>query len=372
MKRALVGCLAALILGLTACSTLTPWAAKVNGDLIPTAALDEELKAILANKTYLQQVEQANLEGGVTGAGDSTFTTSFVGRILTRQIFFALIGQEVERRDLEITVADEESAGQEVEASFGDAETYKAFPEAYRQKLVSRQAQVTVLQAALADLKIDEAAVDKFYGENQAQFTETCVSHILVATPEEAGALKAQIAAGADFAAVAREKSTDPGSGANGGELGCVRPGSFVPEFETAMESLTPGQVSDPVQTQFGAHLILVTERRAQPLEEARAEIRQQLLTGGQADFEAFVDEALAKAKIEVNPRYGRFDRESAEPGIIPPDAPTPDSTQSTEPLPGDQVPGEQAPPGVPQEQPVPGQQPPPDQQPIPDQQPGG
>lgn len=353
MKRLLAGFLAALVFGLTACSTLTPWAAKVNGDLIEVSALDQELDAILANQRYLQQVQSANLAGGVTGQGEGTFTTAFVGRILTRQIFFELIRQEVERRKIEISAAEEEAAAADVIASFGEPEIFRAFPEDYRQELIRRQAEVTALQAALGEVEVDEASVAKFYEENRALFAQTCVSHILVGTQEEAAALKAQIAGGADFAELARQNSIDPGSGPNGGDLGCVQPGSFVPEFETVMETLPEGQVSEPTQTQFGWHLLLVTDRSPRPLEEARAEIRQRLLSESQSDFEGFVDRALAEADIEVNPRYGTFDRDSAQPGIIPPTAPTPDPTVAPE------LPTGEAPPlGVPQEQPVPEQQP--------------
>ena len=339
MKRGVRVCLAALFVVIgTACSTLTPWAAKVNGELIATSDLDRELEAILSNKRYLEQVESANLAGGVTGSGQGTFTTAFVGRILTRQIFFELIEQEVERRKLDITTADEEAASLDVVASFQGADIYRAFPEEYRRDLVLRQAQVTVLQQDIAEIEVDDATVEQYYEENPALFARTCVSHILVGTPEEAAAAKARIDAGEDFAAVAAELSTDPGSGANGGELGCVPSGSFVPEFESVMETLPEGQVSAPTQTQFGTHLILVTERATQPLDEVRSEIRQRLLSEGQSDFDAFVDDALAKARIEVNPRYGRFDPDAASPGIIPPQGPTPDA---------DEVP-EDAPPGAP------------------------
>src|ERR687895_10522 len=120
MKRGLGLCLAALVVVATACSSLTPWAAKVNGESIATTDLDRELEAILSNKRYLEQVESANLSGGVQGSGRGTFTTAFVGRILTRQIFFELIEQEVERRKLQITAADEEAASLDVVSSFGE------------------------------------------------------------------------------------------------------------------------------------------------------------------------------------------------------------------------------------------------------------
>lgn len=101
--------------------------------------------------------------------------------------------------------------------------------------------------------------------------TKTKVRHILikpteVLNDEEAKqkllALQHRIENGEDFASIARGNSDDKGSASNGGELGWVQPGALVPAFEQAMEALTPNQLSDPVQTQFGWHLIQVLERQ--------------------------------------------------------------------------------------------------------------
>lgn len=88
--------------------------------------------------------------------------------------------------------------------------------------------------------------------------------HILVATKEEAEAIIAQLDAGGDFEAIAKEKSTD-GAAAQGGDLGFFGPGQMVPAFEEAAFALEVGQFSkEPVQTQFGFHLIKVEDKRAQ------------------------------------------------------------------------------------------------------------
>lgn len=84
--------------------------------------------------------------------------------------------------------------------------------------------------------------------------------HILVQTEAECLKLKAEIEAGADFAAVARQHSSCP-SGRNGGELGAFGPGQMVKEFDQAVFSGEVGKVLGPVQTQFGYHLLEVTKR---------------------------------------------------------------------------------------------------------------
>ena len=127
---------------------------------------------------------------------------------------------------------------------------------------------------------------------------QTHARHILLRTKEGVSdaelrqrleALKARIDSGADFAELARLQSED-GSAANGGDLGWISPGETVPEFEQAMGDLKLGQVSAPVQSQFGWHLIQVQERRQGELtpEKRKLAIRQ-ALRARKAD-EAFQD----------------------------------------------------------------------------------
>jgi peptidyl-prolyl cis-trans isomerase C len=154
--------------------------------------------------------------------------------------------------------------------------------------------------AAVADVVDDaevQAAYDKLVAEFQPQ-PEFNASHILVDSEEKAKALKAEIDGGKDFAEVAKANSSD-GSAAAGGELGWFGAGQMVPEFETAVAALEVGEVSEPVQSQFGWHLIKLTEKRetAPPsLEQARPEIENQLR---QEALQAKLGELRAAATIE-------------------------------------------------------------------------
>lgn len=138
-----------------------------------------------------------------------------------------------------------------------------------------------VIEGIVAEA-VTEEAVQEAYEQTYLQGDATKefnASHILVTTREEAAEIVEEIKAGADFAEVAREKSTGP-SGPNGGQLGWFGPGMMVPEFQVAVESMEVGAVSDPVQTQFGWHVITLNEKRikeAPPLEAVRAEIENQI-----------------------------------------------------------------------------------------------
>lgn len=91
---------------------------------------------------------------------------------------------------------------------------------------------------------------------------EVSARHILVDTQEEAKALKDKIDKGADFAQLAKENSKDPGSKDDGGNLGYFGHGQMVPQFEEVVFKLKKGEVSDPVKTQFGWHLVKLEDRR--------------------------------------------------------------------------------------------------------------
>lgn len=132
-------------------------------------------------------------------------------------------------------------------------------------------------------------------------------SHILVETEEAAKAIKEELDAGADFAAIAREKSTGP-SGPGGGSLGWFGKGMMVPSFEAAVLEMEVGTVSEPVETQFGWHVIRLNETRATEkpeLESVREELELQL---GQIKVQESIEAITAKADVN---------REAAE-GIDP------------------------------------------------------
>jgi peptidyl-prolyl cis-trans isomerase C len=172
-------------------------------------------------------------------------------------------------------------------------------------------------QDAAPDASPEEA--QKYYDENRQQFVEpegVRASHILIrsaaADPESAKtaararaeAALAEVKGGRDFAAVAKEKSEDPGSAANGGDVNFFARGRMVPEFEQAAFSLQVGEVSPIVQTQYGYHIIKVTDKRAPrevPLAEVQDKVVQMLgQTKNERVVRALIQEARKTAKIEI------------------------------------------------------------------------
>jgi peptidyl-prolyl cis-trans isomerase C len=150
-----------------------------------------------------------------------------------------------------------------------------------------------------------QAAYDAAFAD-AAPETEWQASHILVETEEEAKAIIEQLNGGADFATVAQEKSTGP-SGPGGGALGWFGAGMMVPEFEEAVKTLKVGEISAPVQTQFGWHVLILTDTRqkeAPALEDVREELTDSIR---QESVQKMIDDVTAAAEIQ-RPDAGTID----------------------------------------------------------------
>lgn len=162
---------------------------------------------------------------------------------------------------------------------------------------------------AITGSNVPEADIQAAYDARFADVepsTEFNASHILVATEEEAIEVKDLIAGGADFAETAQERSTGP-SGPSGGELGWFGPGMMVPAFEAAVVEMEVGDVSAPVQTQFGWHIVTLNETRETALpsiDDLRAEISEEIQ---QQQLLSLVADLTEAADITL-PEEGAFD----------------------------------------------------------------
>ncbi len=338
-RRALVVLAVAAVSLLAACGSAAPYAAKVNGERISQREVNRELDAILDNRPYLERLQQGFEQQQpplrVPGEGKGTFDTIFVARLLDRRILVSLVHQEVARRNLPL---DLRAARADVETSFADdpeasRRMFRAFPAAYRDELVRTAAEVQALEAALTK-PVSDADVKSFYDQNPALFSQACVRHILVDNADKANQIKARIAAGEDFAAIARAESKDTATAANGGDLGCVPESALPPEGRVAVTEAQPGQVIGPIRTDRGFYVIQVQSTTTQPIEAVAGQIRQFLESQSGNAISEFLEKALAEAEIEVNPRYGRFERAGERPAVVPPDLPATSTTTPAEEVP--------------------------------------
>ena len=237
-------------------------AAAQGGNLPPRSQLAEQvLERMVMDEIQLQMATQANL------SVDDT---------------------ELNRQLRSIAESNNMTLDQFADAVEADGITLADVREDVRREMLMRQVQQRQIsqRVTVSDRDVERFLSQQPSQQDQAFIEETRARHVLVElTPtrnENQARARAQEARqrlrqGEDFASVAREYSDDRGSAMNGGDLGWVRPGQTVPAFEEAMTSLSPNQLSEPVRSQFGYHVIEVLERRRQDVteESRREQVRQ-------------------------------------------------------------------------------------------------
>ena len=175
-------------------------------------------------------------------------------------------------------------------------------------------------QDVVANTKADEATARKYYDDHKDDYLQLKARHILIRfkgstvplkkdakelTEEEALAkaqdIRKKLLDGADFATLAKAESDDAGSGANGGDLGTFGHGRMVPAFEKVAFSLPVGELSEPVKSQFGYHIIKVESRQEKTFIEVRAEIERKL---DQELVKKTMDDLRARTNVVMNPDF--------------------------------------------------------------------
>lgn len=239
-----------------------------------------------AEKTF----EARKQEFPATGTPEFEQLRQAIVRSLVEQKQF-----EVGAEELGISVTEEEIDERldELKQQFfnGDEEKYEAelakqglSEEQVRRDVRARLLSEKIYEEVTKDVKVTDEAISRYYEENKAQFETPAtreVRHILVKKKGQADDIYRQLRSGGDFAALAKEFSQDPASKDQGGKFEAQQ-GATVPPFDRAAFSLETGELSAPVKTQFGWHVIealsAVKPKATKPLSEVEADIRQQLL----------------------------------------------------------------------------------------------
>jgi peptidyl-prolyl cis-trans isomerase C len=177
----------------------------------------------------------------------------------------------------------------------------------------------TLYRELAENTKVTEADGRKYYDEHKNEYERVKARHILIrfkgsAVPagdkkelseeealEKVKAIRARLAGGEDFAAIAKAESDDTGSGENGGDLNFFSRGQMVGPFDQAAFSLPEGQLSEPVKTQFGYHLILVEKHETKSYEEVLPEIEKKL---GPELTQKAIDDLRAKTAVTIDEAF--------------------------------------------------------------------
>ena len=251
--------------------------------------------------------------------------------VLTFSVIHNIVTRAAEE-DFGITFTEDEIAAEAdeiVEGGLAEGQTREAFlqergaTEVYLQQAAEQSLVATaVVEAIKGDLEPPtQEEIDTQMEQSTKDLTEVCASHILVATEEEAQEVVARLDAGEEFANLAAELSTDTMSGQQGGDLGCQQVGRYAPEFADAALVAELNVPTEPVVSEFGVHILLVTERNeAQPAdlptEEEVIDTLQNQAAGPGA--QEWFDGRMADAEVVVTERFGTWVLEP-DPEVVPP-----------------------------------------------------
>lgn len=254
-----------------------------------------------------------------------------------QQIMPQLVGIEIAKayaQEQNITVSDEEvdqeiakikeQVGDQARSSGQDMSNQEAYEQALKQNNITEDQLREDIRENLPVQKVQERVtgdaapsdkeIQNYYEKNkEAQFTtpeQRCVRHILFNKDqkEKAEDVKQKLENGGDFAKLAKEYSQDPGSAEKGGDLGCLGKGETVPEFEQAAFGAKQGEIVGPVKTEFGYHILKVTDvkpEQARSLKEVESQIRSQLATEKQSEaFNKWIEEQKKERDVKYLKGY--------------------------------------------------------------------
>ncbi|HEX6710062.1 MAG TPA: peptidylprolyl isomerase [Rubrobacter sp.] len=302
----------------------------------PTANADSQAKKVAVFKggdvTQAELDEFAKQSGfGDLSKDDPQYQTAI------QQIMPQLVGIEIAKayaQEHNITASDKEvdheiekikqQVGDQARSSGQDLSNQKAYEQALKQNNITEDQLRKDIRENLPVQKVQEKVaggaepsdeeIQKYYDQNkEAQFTtpeQRCVRHILFNKDQKQKAeeVKQQLENGGDFAKLAKQYSQDPGSAEKGGDLGCLGKGETVPDFEKAAFGAKQGEIIGPVQTQFGYHLLEVTDikpKQTRSLDDVESQIRSQLATQKQSEeFSKWIEEQKKQRDVKYLKGY--------------------------------------------------------------------
>ncbi|GGH88089.1 foldase protein PrsA [Pullulanibacillus pueri] len=160
--------------------------------------------------------------------------------------------------------------------------------------------QVLLFKAQTDGIKVTDKDLQDYFNKNKDTFVQVKASHILVDSEKKANDIEKKIKNGEDFAKLAKDNSTDPGSKDNGGDLGWFGKGTMYQAFEDKAFSMKVGDISEPVKTDAGWHIIKLTGKKDK-LSDVKAAVKKAYLTSKEKDAQTVLNKLLKDNDIKVN-----------------------------------------------------------------------
>lgn len=292
---------------LVACSGATPPAATVGGAEITNERLAHEVKVF----EFLSELSQQPCGTRENGETEASACARFA---LSSVIEEQFAGTYAATHDITVSDADIQPTLDNLDQQLGkkkvdDLLTAHGLTRVDLSDIARRSLLLGDVQSAVTEERLSDAALRQLYEQGILDFTTIQVEHILVKTKAEAEAVYAQVTApGAtekDFQNLAKQVSIDPTAKQNGGSLGSAAASSYVPSFGAAAAALESGEISTPVHSKYGWHVIRLVNKQVQSYADAKQGLIDQHSI---VEFNAWLRSEIAAKGVDVNPRYGRYD----------------------------------------------------------------
>jgi foldase protein PrsA len=313
-NRLIVVSVVGLALGLSACATGGGAGGQPAATVGPSTITDAQVAHESQLFTFLAALNRTPCGQAVAGETEASACNRFSLSNLIQTTFIEDYASENQ-----LSVTDQEIAkiiknlDSQVGAKTVDATLKKErltrddLNELARSVLLLQKVQKDVTAGALG-----EAQLKSLYQQQILDFTTVQVDHILVKTKAEADQVYRQVtkpgATEQDFLDLAKKVSIDPSAAQNSGSLGSAVASTYVPEFGQAAVELAPGEISKPVQTQFGWHVIRMVDKQVTPYSQAKQTLIQNSAT---ATFNDWMRKQANDQGVDVNPKFGRWDVQS-------------------------------------------------------------
>lgn len=228
-----------------------------------------------------------------------------------------VIEQEFTRRGLQVDNSQRLLVEEEVKGDF-TPEVWNSLPGWLRKTAVERRARLDRLSADEAKIGLDDAALRAALAANAGIYGTTCVSQVLWGAGDPKAKQKVEEAAqllldkSVEFSKLAHEESVDA-SAAKGGDMGCLTVAQLEdidPAFPTTLNALQPGQVSEPLETRYGWHLLRVDRREVPPFENSAPAVYADQVQRTATAGNQLVAKMMSEAKVSVEEPYGRWERQ--------------------------------------------------------------
>jgi len=227
---------------------------------------------------------------------------------LDRMIEEMLVQQAADAAGVKVTAADVDAEIAKIKDRLGGQEALESAMMQYGitmpQLRADQEFRVKVTKILGKDIQATDADLAKYYEENLYMFDTRQVNtrHILVESLDEANAVRAELVGGKDFTQLAKEKSTDPSAAENGGNMGFHPRGQMVLEYDEVAFALQKGELSQPVKSQFGFHIIQLVEATGDTptFDLSKAKVREAYVSAQVSErIQPWLDDLRAKAKID-------------------------------------------------------------------------